>query len=654
MPRKINLSDLVKRTETKPVQKEVVPVQVLPTKHLDNTHNINSQVVEAFNNLPWVQEAYAKRIQPDWWNENLSEEAKDAWKKANVNYQEVKKQSREKNVHALSDILTNEITRKINTDPVNAVFLQDFSTLLQKYHKDIYPRLRNSLSYNQRNNIIFTTVMNALWNKIATHNNADFDWLAALKLLKLCWFTNQGQYLKEIPHKESLPWYIQVDGGGVNGIKVENANTKKLDHSSWRAYKDSLAKLLNEITLILDHHKTTIVNGKVSHGVASSTYIVFKILQKMGKIPADKYDQIVRFVKFVDIVDSAAIEVIWNDIDNAHRTLIGLQRLILEDYRNIDFIYNQFSEKKDKKGNIVEKSKTWLEIMSDEYLENTQVFIQNRKQPLKILSNSKKNANARSIERIDELLNDWMMITSPLNWESFVVDLYGKLVNGAEVANSMWVWLVKFLKDWKLFIYSPKVMQYDDKTWSTFGDYTRWHLLFIDPSNISDWSRFEKVLFNDSANKEVLEAIRKRIAEVKEEKKAVVGKAKVASIVDWALTKFANSKDAMRYSDIQIWKEYDVVVNKIIDKFWVFVTFGKNADKENEVWLASYVNWLMHVSTLSSKQMLYFKSLIEGNDIVRVRVLDVIPNTNGEYKVQVWPIVSTQSNDRQNDVTQTA
>ncbi len=659
MGKRLNLGELKKRIDSQTSSEKKPTVVVPASKFLDTTQNINYQVMKAFDSLPWVQEAstnavtYAIRTEKEEEDKELWHQE---WRAAQINLQDVKKQSRIDNPQALFDALT-KITKEINNDPVNRSFINDFRALLQSHHKNIYARVRDKLSYNQKNKVVFNTVMNALWNKIATHKHADFDWLGALKILKECWFTNKDQYVKEVSHKDSIKWYVHVDVWWINGIKVENANTKNLNHASWKLYKRSLQKLLDEIVILLDHHNSVLIDWKVSHWTTSTAYIVFKLLEYMGCIPAKKYDQILRFVKFIDIVDSTAIEVTGKDFDNSHKTLIGLQKLILKDYKNIDFIYDQFSEKVDGKWVVIEPSKTWLEILSDEYLENTNISIDGEDRPLLELSESKKEINSKSNELADKLISDEQMLQSPLNGESFIVDLEGKLVNAAEVANHQGCWVIKLLPDGKLYIYSPAHMQLDDKTWSTFGDYTRWHLLFIDTSKISDWSRFEKILFNLPENDEMLKALRAKIVSLKWEirQKWTVEKEKtiIKSITHWAISKFATSRPPLHIADIQPWKEYDVVVNNIIDNIWVFITFWQDADNAWGQWKDANINGLIHKSKLTPKQMMYFKSLIQWENIVRITVSDVQKKPDWTFKIQAAPLVSSQNTNSVEESTKT-
>lgn len=646
MPRKLDIPHQ---------KKQIQPVVVKPvsqtntSKHEDTRNNINHQVMQAFENLPWIQQKKQEVKELRLKEANYEEWEPKYARRAGQELNDLTKESRKENPQVLFDLLTN-ITKDINTDPVNTRFIDDFRAILRHYHKDIYAWVRNKLTPAQKDKVIFTTVMNALWNRIATHKKADLDWLAALKLLKECWFTDEEQFIREIPHKDSIKWYIQIDWGWVNGISVDNVYANRLNHSSWKAYKTTLQNLMKQIVIILDHHNSQNIDGKISHGTASSTYIVFKLLQQMDAIPADKYDHILRFVKFVDIVDSAAIEVIGKDFENSHRTLIGLQKLILKDYKNIDFIYNQFGE----------PAKTWLEVLSDEDLQETKVFIDHQERPLKELSDSKFKANEKSCELAYTILDEERTLKSPLNGEVFLVDLEGKMLNAAEIANYMSHWVIKILPDGKLFIYSPTYMKYDNKTWSTFGDYTRWHILFVDPKNIDDWSRFEKTLFGLDSNNKTLEAIRGELEKRKQLANKEINKIKektvVTSIINWALTKFTSSKAPMHMSDIKVGQEYDVVINntKLASKFGVFVTFGKNADALNVQWKDGNINGMIYKNNLTPKQILYYQSLIEWESVVRVIVTNVIPRPDWSYKIEVWPIVSNQISESQNNSIKTA
>lgn len=646
MARKLNLHNIQKKQEAAKSTTPIMP-KASGSKFLDTTHNTNYHVMKAFNSLPWVYDAqteaiaYAIRTEkegndPAWVTESHN---------AQIRLQNVKKQSRIDNPHVLFDLLT-DITKKVNTDPANARFITDFKDILRYHHKDIYKWVRDKLSPQQKDKLIFTTVMKVLWNRIATHEHADCDWLAALKILKECWLTKPEQFIREIAHKDSKRWYIQVDAGWANGISVENVFTNKLSHKSLRAYSVTLNNMLKQITVLLDHHNSQVVNGKISHWTSSIAYMVFKLLQSMDAIPADKYEQILRFVKFVDIVDHSAIEVIGKDFTNSHKTLIGLQKLILKDYKNIDFIYDQFAQKVED-WVVTKQPNTWLEVLSDEFLQNTQVYIDRELQPLKKLSESKKLANTKADELAEKLLDEWKTLYSHLNQESFIVDVDGKLLNAAEVANYKWTWVIKVLPDGKLFIYSPNYMKFDEKTWSTFGDYTRWHILFIDPSKISDWARFEKVLFSGEENKPMLTVLRNALSARKAGIKAKDMEGKqtwvVKSITHWAISKFVSSQAPLHVSDIKPWKEYDVVVNNIIDNMWVFVTFGRNADKSDIQWKDAYINWLIHKRKLTPMQLSYFKSVVQWEDVVRVVVTEVTQNQDHTYRIQVWPISNSKS-----------
>ncbi len=301
-----------------------------------------------------------------------------------------------------------------------------------------------------------------------------------------------------------------------------------------------------------------IVISEHGNNISSSTYLIYKLLLTMWAIDKKYEDQINRFVRFVNIIDSMDYQLSPLNYDQSHKTLFGLHRLL-----PINFIYNYFKD----------PSHTWFEILPDVFLRNNSIRknwetktlydisqthrqrIQNNKQIFNQLKQQKKSIKISNI-------------IGKNNWINFIIDLKKDKNRDAEhTAGYYWYGVFKIGPErGNIYIYSPYELPSTIKWYKTSGNF-----LIINNPTQDDLDKILEIFDKEDATQETKKQFEQNKKEIQEYFNTIhkkIEQKNLDPIRDIAIfQKKLKTLPTLHRQDLIQGKEYKWVINNVANKY---------------------------------------------------------------------------------------
>ncbi|MFA6255979.1 MAG: hypothetical protein WC606_02235 [Candidatus Absconditabacterales bacterium] len=385
-----------------------------------------------------------------------------------------------------------------------------------------------------------------LFNKeITNHGGSDIDKEAGFKLLQLAKFfkNEKGENIeytrKSVSHGERGEKGFEYDSGGTrNGLEVV---IKKIFHLSGTHKGKSYNSLFNALAIADEHDKSD--GAKNIAKPASSTHIIFDLLDELGVLHPKFKDQIQRFVDFVDKADSKHYQFAGADREVSHKTLFGLHRKV-----PIDNIYKYFET----------PGRTGFEVLSEEELKKLEI---------KNGHETQQKENERKENEANVLLAKGRF--SRFNNEGFIFALGKELSGGQQISAGIGGYgIFQIFESGDLYMYSPTPLPPRICGFSTEN-----HFLIIKKIKQEDLKKIIDIFeFGRDAEKGLKENFMKyREDQIKKEQEKIDQKQKSE---DEKKANQATLFSTENNNYFELGKEYNGMINSIQNKV-AYVTLNK-------------------------------------------------------------------------------